>query len=54
MEEALPFQSNHKNKGIKREKNPECKCYDYVDLIRLVQTFSEEYVLKKIKGRVII
>jgi len=36
LEEALPFQTNHKSRGIKREKkNPKRKSYDSMDSTRL-------------------
>jgi hypothetical protein len=55
LEEALPFQSDHMNKKIRgNNNNRECKCYDYVDLVKLVQTFSKMCVFYRIKGCVII
>jgi hypothetical protein len=31
LEEALPFPSYHKSKGIIRKRNPEHKSYDHMD-----------------------
>jgi phospholipase C len=43
--EALPFQTNHKSKEIKREKkNPKCKSYNFMDSTKLAQ------ILYKISG----
>jgi hypothetical protein len=49
----------HSNQTIgttesEEKNNPEHKCYDYVDSIRLVQTFSKIYVLCRIRRCVII
>jgi hypothetical protein len=55
LEEALPFQLDRINKGIEGHNNDqECRCYDYVDLVRLVQTFSKIFVFYRIKECVIM
>jgi len=54
MEKAYHFNQTIRTKESKGKKNLECKCYDYVDSVRFVQIFSKIYVLKKIRGCVII
>jgi hypothetical protein len=42
LEEALPFQSNHKGRRIGRKnRNPKDRSYDSMDLTKLEQTLSK-------------
>ncbi len=54
MEEAYHFNQTIRTKELKGKNNPERKCYDYVDSVRLVQKNSQIYVFFKIRGCVII
>lgn len=45
LNEALPFQTNNKSRGIEREKkNPKRRSYDFMDSTKLVQK-NQEFVL---------
>ncbi len=45
---------DHISRGIRRERrNPNCRSYDFMYLVKLVQTFSKIYVFYKVKGHVI-
>jgi hypothetical protein len=55
LEEALPFQTNHRSRGIKRDRrNSERRSYNFVDLARLVQILSKNYAFYTIRRHVII
>jgi len=54
LEEALPFQTNHKKKGIKRErKNPKHRNYDSMDLAKLAQILFLNCAFYRIRKHVI-
>ncbi len=45
LEEALPIQTNHRRKGIRKERrNPKLRSYDYEDLTMFAQFFSKIFV----------
>ncbi len=44
LEEALPFQANHKIKGIEgKNNNPRCRNYNYVDSIDWFKLFPKSF-----------
>jgi hypothetical protein len=50
LEKALPLQTDHKSKGIKKVKrNPKHMNYDYMDSTRLVQFFSKTCVFYRVR-----
>ncbi len=54
LEEALPFQTNHKSKGIKRERrNPERRSHDFMHLAKLVQILSKICAFYRIRKHLI-
>ncbi len=50
LEEALPLQTNHKSKGIRKvRRNPKHMNYDYMDSARLAQILSKTCAFYKVK-----